>query len=178
MSQNIVIREAEIADVAGAWKIYEYYRANTVSTLRHKDLPLEGMISNFRTITEQEHLPYLVATSGQAIRGYTYASGFKPHKLGYSPTVEISLFCHKDYWGQGIGARLLDGLFQKLETVETHSNESFHEDEIEIGQVSQAIAVMAVDEHGTGFGLRDWYINRGFVQVGHLKKVGFKHGRW
>ena len=39
---------------------------------------------------------------------------------------------------------------------------------------------MAVDDEspGGGYELRDWYDRWGFVQVGHMKNVGFKFGRW
>ena len=44
----------------------------------------------------------------------------------------------------------------------------------------QLLAIMSVDTDGPGqgWGLRDWYVNFGFVQVGQLKDVGWKKGRW
>jgi hypothetical protein len=37
-----------------------------------------------------------------------------------------------------------------------------------------------VDEEGWkgGLGLRDWYVNWGFTEVGRMKGVGWKLGRW
>ena len=35
-----------------------------------------------------------------------------------------------------------------------------------------------VDMPGEGWKLRDWYVNMGFVERGHLKEVGWKKERW
>ena len=39
---------------------------------------------------------------------------------------------------------------------------------------------MTIDPHGlnAGYGLRDSYVREGFVEVGHLRKVGYKMGKW
>ena len=49
-----------------------------------------------------------------------------------------------------------------------------------IPRITQVLAVMAIDPDGlnAGYGLRDFYVRWGFVQVGHLRKVGYKMGKW
>lgn len=44
----------------------------------------------------------------------------------------------------------------------------------------QLIACMSIDTDmpGGGLKLRDFYLNLGFEQRGHLKDVGFKKDRW
>lgn len=48
------------------------------------------------------------------------------------------------------------------------------------GESRNVLAIMSVDEEGWkgGLGLRDWYVNWGFEEVGRMKGVGWKLGRW
>jgi len=60
------------------------------------------------------------------------------------------------------------------------SSEANHVDEAVRFPIVNILAVMAVDDQAAGAGLtlRDWYVGKwGFEQIGHLKKVSFKHGR-
>ena len=177
MATEIYIRDGIEHDLESLWKIYEYYRAETVITFRVKDLPLAAMVSKFHDVVDNEHLPYLVALNGDTVVGYTFASGFRSYMIGYAQTVEMSLFCHPEFVGRGVGGKLLKGLLERLETAKHLRREAFHEDEVVESDIKQVIAVMAIDEERMGLGLRDWYEKHGFTQVGHLKNVGFKHGR-
>ncbi|KAL2848249.1 hypothetical protein BJX68DRAFT_103231 [Aspergillus pseudodeflectus] len=47
-------------------------------------------------------------------------------------------------------------------------------------RIRSIIAIMAIDPEGPDHGdaLRRWYVSRGFVERGRMKKVGFKRGFW
>jgi phosphinothricin acetyltransferase len=47
-------------------------------------------------------------------------------------------------------------------------------------RIRELLAVMAVDDKGrdAGLGLRDYYVQWGFREVGRMERVGFKFERW
>ena len=74
----------------------------------------------------------------------------------------------------------MQGLLQELRNTKHLSWEDGREDEAQEFEIKQIVAVMSIDEQGPcrGLALRDWYLRKGFEEVGHLKKVGHKDGRW
>lgn len=178
MSISVAVRDAVETDIEAVHEIHCYYVTNTVLTFRHKIVPLEAMKASFHNITERHELPYLVATKGGSVVGYIYADGFRGYMIGYAPTVEISLFCHPDFLGQGIGSILLDDLLERLKKTKHVTYEANYEQEIVESDIRQVLAIMAVDERRQGLVLRDWYLKKGFAEAGRLKNVGYKDHRW
>ena len=99
--------------------------------------------------------------------------------LGYGHSVEMTIFCHPEYKGKGIGNQLMDAILKALHETKHASKEAGYEDNVVDFSVRKVFAIMSVDETapGRGLGLRDWYCKRGFEEVGRLKGVGFKKGR-
>ena len=178
MSNSIAVRDAVETDIEAVHEIQCYYVTNTVLSFRHKVVPLEAMQASFHNNTEKHGLPYFVATKGASVVGYIYADGFRGHMIGYAPTVELSLFCHPDFLGRGIGSILLDALLGRLKEIKHVTYEAYHEQEIVESEIRQVIAIMAVDEGRQGLALRDWYLKKGFTEAGRLKDVGYKDNRW
>jgi L-amino acid N-acyltransferase YncA len=178
----VIIRDAELSDVPQLLAMYKHYVANTVITFLVKE-PEESYISSRLAATQARGLPYLVAveTSATQVIGYASASAFRGFMLGYGHTVEMTIFVHPEHLGCGIGSLLMKNLIERLKECKHVSQETGHGDEPVVFPVKNVLAVMAVDDKadGGGLALRDWYVSKwGFEQVGHLKKIGFKDGRW
>ena len=57
--------------------------------------------------------PYLIWEEAGELMGYAYASRYKS-RAAYSPSVEISIYLHKDHRRKGIGRKLLKELLETL----------------------------------------------------------------
>jgi len=177
---TITIRPATSADIFAINAIHAHYVLNTVITFLLEPLSDEAATAKFETITK-EGLPYLVASDGDQILGFTYVSPFRNAKGGYKHTVELSLFCHPEATSRGAGSALL----AKITDVVGHP-EKYDEQWIsgrwatEDGKASNIISCMSLDTTGRdgGWALKEWYEKRGFEMGGHLKKVGRKFDRW
>jgi phosphinothricin acetyltransferase len=100
--------------------------------------------------------------------------------LGYGHSVEITVFCHPNYIGKGVGSSLMRELLRLLKETKHVSREAGYEDQPKEFEIKSVMAIMSVDDEreDKGLGLRDWYVKWGFSEVGRLKKIGFKKGRW
>jgi GNAT superfamily N-acetyltransferase len=142
-------------------------------------------------------------TTAAKVLGYTYLSPFRGTMLSYGPTVELSLFLDPAHRFRGLGTRLLSALLSMLGPYPYNNNDKEYSDStralsidgvrhlvvehegypdsvvIASAPVRNVIACMALDSEGKdgGEGLRRWYEERGFVERGRLKGVGFKKGR-
>ncbi|KAF7329591.1 hypothetical protein MKEN_00222000 [Mycena kentingensis (nom. inval.)] len=168
-TESITIRPATPADIPQITAILNHYVATSVTTFRLDPVPELTVLESYHAV-RAAGLPYLVAVLASApetVLGYTYASGYRmPSHAGYQYTVEISVFVAPGERTRGVGTAMMDALISTLRSLE--------------GRVTQVLAVMAVDTDavGAGYGLRDWYARWGFQQVGHLKRVGRKLGKW
>jgi phosphinothricin acetyltransferase len=146
-----VIRPAEPADLAAVAAIYAHYVRETVITF--DEVP--PSTADWRA----KELPvFLVAESEGEIAGYAYVSRYRP-KPAYRFTAEDSIYLAPGREGQGVGSALLDALLTECRKTE----------------LRQLIAVIADTGNDASVSLHRRF---GFEQVGRLKNVGFKHGRW
>ena len=173
----VEVRPALPADIPSITAIHRHYVLNTVLTFALEPSSDEATLESYCQI-KSAGLPYIVAQSKEGIIGYCYVSPFSA-RLGYRYTLLLSLFCHPDHVRQGVGKKLLTRM------VEVLKNPQDSKEWCEGGQLvdyppRQLLAITSVDVDGPGQGwsLRDWYVNFGFVQVGQLKEVGQKKGRW
>jgi phosphinothricin acetyltransferase len=102
--------------------------------------------------------PYLVATAGDEVVGYAYASAYRP-RLGYRFTVEDSVYVAPGWQGRGLGRLLLAAL------IDATTAQGYR----------QMIAVIGDSENAASIAL---HAGLGFTHAGLLRSIGFKHGRW
>lgn len=159
-------REAIAEDIPRITAILNYYIANAVSTFQTDQHPLEPspLLDTYRDVRDRG-LPFLVAVEDETVVGYCYVAGHSwPGRKAYRHTADLSIYVRHDWRGRGAGQLLINELMNELKKTD----------------IREVLCVMAVDDEspGGGYELRDWYDRWGFVQVGHMKNVGFKFGRW
>jgi len=154
---GFLIRPADEVDLPILTSIYETHVRTGTATFEETPPDLAEMTWRWRMIAEAG-LPYLVAEAAGAIAGYAYAATYRP-RSAYRFSVEDSLYLDPAFVGQGIGRALLGRLI---------------EDATSRGK-RRMIAIIGGSENAASIGL---HRALGFAEVGTLKSVGFKFGRW
>ncbi|MGE3301751.1 MAG: N-acetyltransferase family protein [Hyphomonadaceae bacterium] len=105
--------------------------------------------------------PYLVAASladPSRIVGFAYAAQFR-ERAAYAHTFEDSVYVAPGAMRRAVGAQLLAGLIVELADIDARQLAAF------IGDSANAASIALHKKHG-------------FEQVGVMRGVGFKFGRW
>jgi L-amino acid N-acyltransferase YncA len=102
--------------------------------------------------------PCLTALFGGRVAGYGYCSPYRA-RSAYRYALEDSVYVRQDVEGRGVGRALLAELIRRCELLDYR----------------QLIAVIGDSANQASIGL---HASLGFVRVGTLRSVGFKHGRW
>lgn len=150
------IRAAQRLDVSAIQAIYAHHVLNGTSTF-DTEPPDTLFWEQKMAALAARGWPFLVAEQGGEVVGYCYATQIR-ERPAYAPCCEDSIYVRVDRRGSGIGTRLLAAL------IESSRAAGFE----------QMIAVIGGGEpssvalHGKA----------GFVEVGRLKDVGFKCGRY
>lgn len=148
-------------------------------TFSEEPLTSDALLESYRQIVSQ-HLPFLVAVDSSCgdVVGYANAHNFRGSKGAYRHTVEITLFCHPDHIGRGIGPQLLTALLNVLREPAKHTNLLIAASG-EARVVKQVLAIMAVDETGkkSGLALKEFYEKAGFILVCPPKAAVFRAPR-
>ena len=150
------VRPVEPGDCQIICDIYNYYIENTVISFEEQPLTVDEMAQRVLACTVS--YPWLVCVDSGRVVGYAYAGAYRP-RLGYRYTVENSVYIHPHYQQRGLGRRLLAQLIATCEA----------------GGYRQMVAV--IGDSGNIASIR-LHQALGFVHVGTLPNVGFKHGRW
>lgn len=151
------IRPSKASDVAAIAEIYGYHVLNGLASFELL-APSADEIAKRRADVVGKNFPYLAAEADGRVVGYAYASLYRA-RPAYRHTLEDSVYVHKDYQGRGIGKRLLEALI----------------DASEKAGARQLIAVIGDSDNHGSIGL---HAACGFDEVGIMKAVGFKFGRW
>jgi phosphinothricin acetyltransferase len=151
------IRPAEPEDAAGIAEIYAHYVENTAASFEESPPGPEELAARVDAII-RAGLPFLVAEEEGRVLGYAYLHPYH-ERSAYRRTVEDSVYVSPDARGGGIGRALLGRLLEEGER----------------GGVREVIAIIALTEERTSVDLHRAF---GFDEVGRLRAVGFKHGRW
>jgi len=149
------IRPAEATDAPAIASIYNHAVVHTVATM---DTEPRSVPAQLRWL--DEHVPpwlAVVAESGGRVVGWASLSRWSD-RPAYATTAEVSVYVDAAVHGRGAGGALLDHL------LEAARQAGFH---------SLLARVAGGNEVSLGLHLR-----RGFVRVGVMREVGWKHSGW
>jgi phosphinothricin acetyltransferase len=104
--------------------------------------------------------PVLVAVDGADVLGFAAFADFRDTTKwpGYRFAVEHTVHVREDQWGSGVGRALVEAIVERARAA------------------GKRVVVAAVD--GDNAGSIRFHERLGFVPVGRLPGVGFKHERW
>jgi L-amino acid N-acyltransferase YncA len=156
MSDQIIVRDAADADLSAIQRIYAHHVDHSLATFEEVPPSTEDMSARRASIIGAG-LPFLVATQGGEVVGYSYAAKFHS-RAAYRYTIENSIYVSESLRGQGIGRALLGALVGRCE----------------VGPWRQMIALVG-NSNPVSIRLHE---SHGFHMVGTLKAVGFKFGQW
>lgn len=156
-TQGLIVRNAADADMAAIAAIYGHYVLHGTSTFE-TDPPAAAEMKRRRDGLVAQGYPYLVAERDGEVLGYAYVSAYRP-RPAYWNTVENSIYLRHDAGGAGVGTQLLRALVETCE---------------QLGY-RQIIAMIGDSANVASLRL---HLGQGFEQLGTLRSVGFKHGRW
>ncbi|HFI0301963.1 TPA: N-acetyltransferase family protein [Streptococcus suis] len=151
----IVIRNAQVEDAANLVAIYAPYVEKTAITFETQVPAVEDFANRIEKTLKK--FPYLVAVEEGQVVGYAYASTYYA-RAAYDWTVELSVYVQKEARGKGIGTLLYTAL----------------EEELTARGFKNFLACIALPNPAS-IALHE---KRGYQQVAHFKKVGYKFGTW
>lgn len=157
MTEGLTIAAATPADAAELAAIYAHHVLHGVASFEIEP-PDAGEMARRIAKVRAAGNPWLVArdAAGLAV-GYAYAGPYHPREA-YRFTCEDSIYLRHDRLGLGIGAALLPAL------IEAAAAAGFR----------QMIAQITGGEGGSA----PLHRRCGFVEVGRIRSIGRKHGRW
>jgi L-amino acid N-acyltransferase YncA len=151
-----LIRLATESDLAAIEEIYNHYVHTSTCTYQEVPGTMDERRAWFAQRDRSWH-PVTVAEIDREIVGWGALGEFRP-RSAYRFTVENSVYVRHDLHRRGIGRALLADLIERSRA---------------IGHRSIVAGIDA--EQGPSIRIHEAC---GFVQVAHLKQVGFKFGRW
>lgn len=155
---TLTIRSATLADLPRLTEIYNHYVLNTHIVFDLQPFTAEQRATWFHEHSDGKRYRLLVAEDGAGgVLGYTGTGRFRT-KPAYDTTVEVSVACHPDAIGRGIGRRLYQALFESL------ASEDIHRIVAGIAQPNDASNAL--------------HARFGFKPVGRFSEVGRKFGKY
>ena len=154
---NVTICACEEGHVAAVTTIYAHHVLHGLASFEIVP-PSEKEMRRRRLDIVGRSYPYLVAECAGEVVGYAYAAPYRPQPA-YRHTAENSVYLHPAWAGRGIGRQLMSALLV----------------ECEARGLQQIVAVIGDSANCASIGLHK---TLGFREVGVLRSVGFKFGRW
>ena len=154
---DLIIRAAELPDVAALTALYNHYIEHTVITFDLQPWTVEQRMEWFGHYAETGPHRLLVGERAGEVIGYAGSSMFRP-KAAYGRSVETSIYLHPDRVGRGDGSRLYQALLAALATEPVH----------------RAYAGVSLPNDGS----IKLHRRLGFESVGVFREVGYKFGRY
>ena len=149
------IRLAKPSDARSLLDIYAPYVENTAITFEYEVPTIEDFAIRIEKTLEK--YPYLVAEEDGVVLGYAYASTYYA-RAAYDWAVELSVYVSQDARGQGVGSKLYDALEDLLD---------------QMGYVHFLACISLPNEASLAL-----HRKRGYQQVAHFSKIGYKFERW
>ncbi|WP_247948653.1 GNAT family N-acetyltransferase [Streptococcus gordonii] len=149
------IRLAKPSDARSLLDIYAPYVENTAITFEYEVPTIEDFAIRIEKTLEK--YPYLVAEEDGVVLGYAYASTYYA-RAAYDWAVELSVYVSQDARGKGVGSKLYDALEEMLE---------------QMGYVHFLACISLPNEASLAL-----HRKRGYQQVAHFPKIGYKFNHW
>ena len=154
---ELVIQSITKNNISACLAIYNYEVIHGVATLDLEPRTLEEWHEWYNAHSDEHH-PIIVGTIDDVVVGYASLSPYRL-KDAFKSTVELSIYIHKDYRGQGVATRLMERILEMAK-----------EDTMIHNIVS---VITAGNEESTKLHNRF-----GFTYCGLTPEVGFKHGKY
>jgi phosphinothricin acetyltransferase len=152
----MVIRDATEADAEAIAAIYGHHVLTGTASYDVEPPPPEFHRDKVRSVRE-EGWPYLIAEQDSEVAGYAYATQIRP-RAAYRFTAENSIYVHPHHLRRGVGRALLSSLLERS---------------AECGFRTMIAVVGGAEPASVAL-----HEALNFREVGRLKGVGFKFGRW
>lgn len=153
----IRVRDSADSDVPAIQRIYAHHVLHGLASFEVEPPSVEEMGRRRSEILDRG-LPYLVAEDGGEILGYSYAGLYRT-RIGYRFSLENSVYVAPSAIRRGVGRALLEVLVPRCTAL----------------GYRQMIAVIGDSGNAGSIGLHAAF---GFREIGTIRSVGFKHGRW
>ena len=149
------IRLAKPSDARSLLDIYAPYVENTAITFEYEVPTIEDFAIRIEKTLEK--YPYLVAEEDGVVLGYADASTYYA-RAAYDWAVELSVYVSQDAREKGVGSKLYDALEEMLE---------------KMGYIHFLACISLPNEASLAL-----HRKRGYQQVAHFPKIGYKFNRW
>lgn len=147
-----LLRAATVDDAEAIAAVYAPYVRDTSISFELEPPSSDELV---RRMLSEPRLPWLVATRGEQVTGYAYASRHRS-RAAYRWAVEVSVYLTPSEQGRGTARRLYEALFAELAA---------------LGYVSAYAGITQPNPASTRL-----HAGLGFTPVGVFRDVGFKGG--
>ncbi|MFZ1991537.1 MAG: N-acetyltransferase family protein [Alphaproteobacteria bacterium] len=154
---DLFIRPALQSDVPAITRIYGHHAVHGFGTF-DEEVPPDAQFRDRLAELDAAGHPFLAACLNDELLGFAYAAPFRP-RTGWRFSFEDSIYMAPGELRRGYGTKLLTALVAKCR---------------EIG-VRNLIAVVGDSQNLPSIRVHE---RCGFAQIGTLRDVGFKKGRW
>jgi L-amino acid N-acyltransferase YncA len=144
--------------MAGVQAVYAHHVLNGLGSFELEPPAIEEMMRRWREVVARS-LPYLVSVAGDEVLGFAYAAPYRPRPAYGASTVEDSVYVAPGALRRGVGRALLSELVRRCTVL----------------GMRQMVAVIGDSGNAGSVAL---HAAAGFREVGVLRGVGWKHGRW
>ncbi|KGB10122.1 acetyltransferase domain protein [Enterobacteriaceae bacterium ATCC 29904] len=151
------IINAEEQHIPAICNIYTHHVLHGTGSFETEPPDAREMLTRLKNV-QSRGFPWYVALQGETVIGYCYISRYR-ERHAYRFTVENSVYVDPGYQRQGVGKLLLN------HALGWATSQGYR----------QMIAVVGDSENVASVAL---HIRAGFTEIGTLKDIGFKHGRW
>lgn len=157
VAAGVAVRAGRRTDLPELTALYNHYVRETAHTFDLQPWTLEQRSAWFEHYADTGRHRLLVAVEPGRLLGYATSSTFRD-KAAYQPSVETTIYLDPGATGRGIGSMLYQQLFAELRDEDVHG----------------AFAGIALPNPASVALHRRF----GFTDVGTLREVGRKQGRW
>lgn len=151
------VRPSRPEDIAAIQAIYGHHVLHGLASFEEVPPDVAEMARRREAILGRG-LPFLVAEVAGEVLGFAYAGPYRD-RAAYRNTLEDSVYVRADAIGRGLGGRLLAALVDQTTAL----------------GYRQMLAVIGDSGNAGSIGV---HARAGFREVGVMRAVGFKHGRW